>query len=92
MRINPISQNNQSFKAVNQKYYKRAAKEIETIKGVTGDLLCCLSYDILWKKISAKDGVDTLNAIKKILLRSDLSLEHDLKIYENMLKAEQSNQ
>ncbi len=93
MRINPISQNNQSFKAVNQKYYKRAEREIAKRGWITEDLLCCIRYDtVLWKEITLSDCIDTLNAIKNILKEPDSSIENDLKIYENMLKKDQSNQ
>ncbi len=93
MRISPISQNNQSFKAVNQKYYKRAEREISRRGWITEDLLCCLRYDVLlWKEISFKDGVDTLCAIKNILKEPDNSLEYDLSAYEKMFQESQSKQ
>ena len=93
MRINPISQNNQSFKAVNQKYYKRAVKEINCIGNVTIDWLSCLRYDIaLWKEIPARDGIDTLLAVKKLISRRNDGIAEDMKFYKNMLKEEQSNQ
>ncbi len=93
MRVNPISQNNQSFKAVNQKYYKKAAEWARDCNFVSDDVFNCLRYDIvLWKEISIQDGIDTLNAIKKLLKKTDITLERDLKIYQNLLNEEQSNQ
>ena len=87
MRVNPVSQqNNQSFKAINQKYFMRAKREISKRGWITEDFLCCIRYDtVLWKEISLRDCIDTLNAVKNILKEPDLSIENDLKVYNNML-------
>ena len=72
MNISPIASykqnNNQpSFQAVNMKYLERAKKEIKRRNTITGDLLCCLRYDVIFKNISYQDGVDTIKAIRKLL-------------------------
>ena len=92
MRIGPISQNNQSFKAVNQKYYKRALEEVSCLENVTNDWLCSLRYDIYAKNIPVKDGIDTLLAVKNIIYRCNEGLYNDLNIYENLFNREQSKQ
>ena len=92
MRVNPISQNNQSFKAVNQKYYKRAIKEINCMENVTIDWMCCLRYDIFAKKIPTRDGIDTILAVKKMITRRNDGITADLELYQNLLKEEKSNQ
>ena len=87
MRINPISQNNQSFKAVNQKYYKQAQEWLNACGAIPNDVYCRLRYDVmLWKEVTAQDGIDTLNAIKKLLKTFDSTLERDLGNYQNLLK------
>ena len=85
MRINPISQNNQSFKAVNQKYYKRAEREISRRGWITEDLLCCLRYDVLGKELDPQDGLDTACAIKSILPESDWHLDKNIELFKTML-------
>ena len=72
MNISPITSykknnNHPSFQAVNMKYLERAKKEIKGGKTITGDLLCCLRYDVIFKNISYQDGVDTIKAIRKLL-------------------------
>ena len=93
MRVNPVSQqNNQSFRAVNMKYYKQAVKWLDACGWVSNDIYCRLRYDImLWKEIPVQDGIDTLNAIKRVLHKPSPALESDLKIYQKLLK-NQSNQ
>ncbi len=92
MRINPISENNQSFKAVNQKYYKRAAEWARDCKFIADDVINCLRYDIYAKKIPIQDGIDTLMAMRKLIDKPDITIERDLKIYHNLLDEEKSNQ
>ena len=86
MRINPISQNNQSFKAVNQKYYKQAQEWLNACGAIPNDVYCRLRYNIFAEKIPIQDGIDTLNAIKKLLKTFDSTLERDLGNYQNLLK------
>ena len=94
MRVNPISQqNNQSFRAINMKYYKQAVKWLDACGWVSNDIYCRLRYDImLWKEIPVQDGIDTLNAIKRLFKHTDSMLERDLKNYNNMLKENKPNQ
>ena len=86
MRINPISQNNQSFKAVNQKYYKQAQEWIKDCNWVSCDIYCRLRYNVYAEKVPIQDGIDTLLAIKKLLNKPSVALEEDLKLYQNLLK------
>ena len=69
MKIYPIVNSNPSqtnFKAVNQKYLKWAEKDYKRIKDVSSELLESLRDDVcLFGDISSKDGVDTMNAIRK---------------------------
>lgn len=93
MRVNPISQqNNQSFRAVNMKYYKQAVSEVTRVKFITDNLINCLRYDIYAKKIPVQDGIDTLIAMRNLLDKPDITIERDLKIYHNLLNEEHSNQ
>ena len=55
-----------AFQAVNQKYLKWAEKDYRLVKDVSSELLESLRDDVcLFKDISPKDGVDTMNAIRK---------------------------
>lgn len=55
-----------AFQAVNQKYLKWAEKDYKKIKDVSSELLESLRDDVcLFGDISSKDGVDTMNAIRK---------------------------
>ena len=47
---------------------------------------------MLWKEIPVQDGIDTLNAIKRLFKHTDSMLERDLKNYNNMLKENKPNQ
>ena len=67
MRIVPISNNNQtSFQAINQKYDQWAEREAKGVWGF-GELFFQLKMDVHCKNIHPQDGIDTLEAIKKIL-------------------------
>ncbi len=66
MLINPIS-NQTSFKAVNQKYYQWAKKDIEYGIGLSGELFTQIEMDVCWKDLHPQDAIDTLEAIKKIM-------------------------
>ena len=62
-----VSLNNNSFQAINQKYYDKAIKELGWSDTVTGNLIYCLTADVLtFKTISPQDGVDTVKAIKAL--------------------------
>lgn len=57
-----------SFQAVNQKYLKWAEKDYNIVKDISGELLESLRDDVcLFGDISKKDGVDTMNAIRKYM-------------------------
>lgn len=83
MLINPIS--NQNFKAVNQKYYQWAEKEAKATKGF-GELLRQLRYDVAWGDIPPQDGIDTVEAIKKLMGTTNEFVEHVLNNFRVMLK------
>lgn len=87
MYISPINQhknNSNSFQAVNQEYLQRAKIEFKQIKGVSGDLLDCLYYDVFFKKITKTDGIDTLNAIKPYVTGVKDFYEHILEVISNI--------
>lgn len=92
MQILPIysqNNNNQNFQAVSQKYLKRAEREFKNRKGITGDLLECLRADVYFRQISPQDGIDTIEAIKKLTQKTDLFTEHVLdgfRIFKNELQ------
>lgn len=55
-----------TFQAVNQKYLKWAEKDYKIVKNISGHLLESLRDDVcLFGDISKKDGIDTMNAIRK---------------------------
>ena len=86
MRISPINKNNQiSNKAVNQKYYKWAQKEAKATCGF-GELLRQLRYDVAWGDIHPQDGIDTIEAIKKLMGATNQFTEHVLENFRAMLK------
>ena len=81
MKIDRISNN--SFQAVNQKYYEKAAKEIKNRGAITINLLYCLTHDILtFKNITPQDGVDTIRAIKSLYTDKR---HHDLNCLNELL-------
>ena len=64
MRISQVNNNQNNFKAVNQKYYQWAQKEAKGVQRF-GELFTQLCYDISWGNIHPQDGIDTLKAIEK---------------------------
>ncbi len=84
MLINPISHQT-NFQAVNQKYYQWAEKEAKATKGF-GELLRQLRYDVAWGDIHPQDGIDTVEAIKKLLGKTDQFTEDVLNNFRIMLK------
>lgn len=78
MRISNInSTNSQNFKAVNKKYFDWAKKDFSIRDNVSTDWLQRLSFDVfLFKEMSPKDGLDTVNAVKKYMNKTDEGLEH----------------
>ena len=73
MQISPINQNNKTnFQAVNQKYYNMAKKGIEDKLGVSSEVFMKLRYDVDWGDIHPQDGIDTIEAIKKIMGKTEV--------------------
>ncbi|MBQ4115673.1 hypothetical protein IJD34_09765 [bacterium] len=86
MKISPINKCNQiNYKAVNQKYYEWAKKEAKGVKRF-GELLRQLRYDVAWGDILPQDGIDTVEAIKKLVGKTDQFTEHVLENFRAMLK------
>ncbi len=86
MRILPINSNNQvSSKAVNQKYYQWAEREAKGGKRF-GELLRQLRYDVDWGDILPQDGIDTIEAIKKLTKKTDQFTETVLQNFKDLLK------
>lgn len=83
MLIQPISNHQQSFKAVNQKYFAWAKKDIKRGGNVSTEWIQRLGFDVyLFRKISHQDAIDTVSAVKKILTEIDVCLENLLKGFE----------
>ena len=58
-----------SFKAVNEKYLERAKNQFSVAGKVLPDLFQSMSYDVFkHKKLPHKDAIDTLKAIKGVVL------------------------
>lgn len=89
MRIQPITNNQQSFKAVNQKYFAWAKEEYKLCKNVSTEWIQCLSYDVyLFKKVSCRDAIDTIEAVRNYMGRISFCTENLL----NSLKNTNTNQ
>ena len=77
MKVQPInynksySSNNVSFKAVNPVYLKEAKDEFKLMNTVSGDLIECLQFDILTKKINRQDAIDTVKALYQYTRKKD---------------------
>ena len=84
MLINPIS-NQTNFQAVNQKYYQWAEREA---KGGNrfGELLHQLRYDVDWGDIRPQDGIDTIEAIKRLIGKTDQFTETVLQNFRDLLE------
>ncbi len=83
MLIRPISNNQQSFKAVNQKYLAWAKEDIRRGGNVSTEWIDRLGFDVyLFKKISHQDAIDTVSAVKNILTKADKCLENLLQGFE----------
>lgn len=84
MLIQPISYNQQSFKAVNQKYLNWAKEDIKLEKSVSTEWLHRLRYEVfLFKRISRIDAIDTIEAVKKLISKTDEGIEHILENFKN---------
>ena len=67
MLIQPISNNQQNFKAVNQKYLNWAKEDIARGGNVSTEWISRLGFDVyLFKKISHQDAIDTILKINEL--------------------------
>ena len=67
MRINKIT-SQPNFQAVNQKYFEWAKKDFARGNNVSTEWIDRLEFDVfLFKTISIKDGIDTINEVKKYM-------------------------
>ena len=83
MQINRITLQ-PSFQAVNQKYFEWAKKDYSLEKNVSTEWLQRLRYDVfLFKNISRQDAIDTINAVKKYMNKTDEGIEHVLNNFKN---------
>ena len=74
--VNAKQPSKPQFKAVNQKYFEWAKKDSSLEKNVSCDWLQRLSFDVfLFKEISPQDGIDTVNAVKKYMKKTDNAIE-----------------
>ena len=74
--VNAKQPSNPQFKAVNQKYFEWAKKDYAIGKNVSTEWLQRLRYDVcLFKEISPQDGIDTVNAVKKYMKKTDNAIE-----------------
>ena len=74
--VNAKQPSKPQFKAVNQKYFEGAKKDYSLEKNVSCDWLQRLSFDVfLFKEISPQDGIDTVNAVKKYMKKTDNAIE-----------------
>ena len=74
--VNAKQPSKPQFKAVNQKYFEWAKKDYSLEKNVSCDWLQRLSFDVfLFKEISPQDGIDTVNAVKKYMKKTDNAIE-----------------
>ena len=86
MQITKISlsqPSNPQFKAVNQKYFEWAKKDYSLEKNVSSNWIDRLDFDVLlFKNISPQDGIDTVNAVKKYMKKTDDVMEDLLKRFK----------
>ena len=74
--VNAKQPSKPQFKAVNQKYFEWAKKDYAIGKNVSTEWLQRLRYDVcLFKEISPQDGIDTVNAVKKYMKKTDNAIE-----------------
>ena len=84
MQIQKITTQQPQFQAVNQKYMAWAKKDYSLVKNVSGEWLDRLSFDVfLFKKISRQDAIDTINAVKKFMNKTNIGLEETLDSLKN---------
>ena len=84
MRIQKITTQQPQFKAVNQKYMAWAKEDYSLVKNVSSEWLDRLSFDVfLFKKISRQDAIDTINAVKRFMDKTNVGLEETLESLRN---------
>ena len=82
-RISLSQPSNPQFKAVNQKYFEWAKKDYSLEKNESSNWIDRLDFDVLlFKNISPQDGIDTVNAVKKYMKKTDDGLEYLLKRFK----------
>ena len=80
MQIQKITTQQPQFNAVNSRYMDLAKKDYNSIRNVSGHWIQRLNFDVLlFKKISPQDAIDTINAVKKIMKKTNIGLENTLK-------------
>ena len=84
MRIQKITTQQPQFQAVNQKYMAWAKEDYSLEKNVSTEWLDRLSFDVfLFKKISRQDAIDTINAVKNFMKKTDVGIEDTLESLRN---------
>ena len=84
MRIQKITTQQPQFKAVNQKYMAWAKEDYKLGSSVSTEWLHRLRFDVfLFKKISRQDAIDTINAVKKFMKKTDDGIEATLRYLRN---------
>lgn len=59
-------------------------KDYSRVENVSGEWLDRLSFDVfLFKKISRQDAIDTINAVKKFMNKTNIGLEETLDSLRN---------
>ncbi len=83
MRIDKIN-TQPSFNAVNKKYFEWAKKDYSLEKNVSTEWLDRISFDVfLFKSLSRQDAIDTINAVKKYMNKTDEGIESTLSSLHN---------
>ncbi len=76
MKINPINHTNQTqpaFQKVNQKYLKWAERDYKVVKNIDTAWYESLRDDVLlFKDVSKKDAIDTINAARKYVNKGSM--------------------
>ena len=85
MRISPVN-NQTNFKAIVPKYYEWAKKDFERGIGVSSEVLTQLHFEVAWGDIKPQDGIDTVEAIKKLIGGSGEFIEQVVQNFKNLLK------
>jgi len=74
----------QNFTAVNEKFLKEAKWQIKMCNEVSSDLIERIGMEVVFaEKMTPQDAIDTLNEIKKLLGRTTLGIEQELRYMKN---------